>query len=521
MLSAMKDAQVHRQKARDIRLLLTDCDGVLTDGGVYYSARGEEMKRFSMRDGMGVERLRRLANVEVGIVTGEESGAVQRRAEKLQITELHLGAKDKLDTLQKILERRGLSLQQVAYIGDDTNDLQVMRQVGLSACPADAQHAAHQVADYVCGHKGGQGAFREFAEAIIAAQDAQFLFRGGEAFMPQRSMVQIGKRCIGEGQPVYVIAEIGINHNGSLETAKRMIDGAIFAGSDAVKFQKRTPELCVPQDQWSLERDTPWGRMTYIEYRHRVEFNAEQFAEIDRYCAERGIDWFASCWDEPSVDLIETFDPPLYKAASASLTDHALLKKMKATGKPLMISTGMSNMHQIESAVDILGTNGLLLAHSTSTYPCRVEELNLRMILTLKNRYPSVPIGYSGHEVGLAPTWAAVALGASFVERHITLDRAMWGSDHSASVEIMGLHRLVRSTRDIEQALGDGVKRVYASELGAMQKLRRVNVDEEPILEVGSLVAPWSVPAQGSMHPGYGPLAAQTRGNDGGETQRQ
>lgn len=289
--------------------------------------------------------------------------------------------------------------------------------------------------------------------------------------------VTVGRRVIGDGHPVYVIAEIGINHNGSLELAQKLIDGALFAGCDAVKFQKRTPELCVPREQWNIIRDTPWGRLSYIDYRHKIEFGRDEFAAIDRYCRARGIDWFASCWDEPAVDFIAQFDPPLYKAASASLTDHALLRKLRATGKPLMLSCGMSNMNDVKSAVAIIGGANLLLAQSTSAYPCPVEELNLRAIHTLKADFPGVPIGYSGHEVGLAPTWAAVALGASFIERHITLDRAMWGSDQAASVEVMGMHHLVRNLRDIEKALGDGVKRVYPSELAAMRKLRRVPGD--------------------------------------------
>jgi N-acetylneuraminate synthase len=294
--------------------------------------------------------------------------------------------------------------------------------------------------------------------------------------------VKVGDRLIGEGEPVFIIGEIGINHNGSLATAKRLIDGAVFAGCDAVKFQKRTPELCVPYDQWGIERDTPWGRMTYIDYKHKIEFGRAEFAEINRYCRERGILWFASCWDEPSVDFIEQFDPPLYKAASASLTDLPLLRKMQATGKPLMLSSGMSQMGEIETAVTHLTSHNLLLAHATSAYPCPVDQLNLRMILTLKERYPDIPIGYSGHEVGLAPTWAAVALGATFVERHITLDRAMWGSDQAASVEVMGLHHLVRDIRDIEKALGDGIKRVYPAEEKMIEKLRRVKA--APMAEV-------------------------------------
>lgn len=286
--------------------------------------------------------------------------------------------------------------------------------------------------------------------------------------------IKIGDHIIGDGHPVFIIGEIGINHNGDIEIAKKMIDGAKQAGCNAVKFQKRTPELCVPKDQWNLERDTPWGRITYLEYRHKVEFGEKEYKEIDRYCKELGIMWFASCWDEPSVDFIEQFNPPLYKTPSASLTDFDLLKKHKALNKPVMMSTGMSTMEQIEAAVKFFGMDNLLLAHATSSYPCKNEELNLRMIETLRKKYPTIPIGYSGHEVGLAPTWAAVALGACFVERHITLDRAMWGTDQAASVEMGGLQRLVSNIRDIEIALGDGIKKVYESERSQIQKLRRV-----------------------------------------------
>lgn len=288
------------------------------------------------------------------------------------------------------------------------------------------------------------------------------------------SPVRIGNRVVGEGAPVFVIAEIGINHNGSLDLARRLIDAAAQAGCDAVKFQKRTPELCVPREQWRLERETPWGRMSYIEYRHRMEFGAQEYAAIDAHCRERGIVWSASCWDEPSVDFIARFEPAFLKAASASLTDTPLLRAMRRTGLPIIISTGMSTMAEIDAAVAALGHDDLLVAHSTSSYPCAPEELNLRMIATLRERFPYLPIGYSGHEVGLATTWAAVALGACFVERHITLDRALWGSDQAASVEVGGLQRLVTNIRDIEKALGDGVKRVYTSELAQRAKLRRI-----------------------------------------------
>ncbi|HVP71433.1 MAG TPA: N-acetylneuraminate synthase family protein [Gemmatimonadaceae bacterium] len=292
----------------------------------------------------------------------------------------------------------------------------------------------------------------------------------------------------GPDRRVQVIAEIGINHNGSLDLAKLLIDGAVRAGADVVKFQKRTPEICTPAGQWDVERDTPWGRLKYIDYRRRVEFSAEQYAEIDAHCKAKGIAWTASCWDDPSVDVIAAFDPPFLKAASACLTDHGLLRKMKDTGKPLIISTGMSTLEEIDDAVQALGTDDLLIAHSTSTYPCPPAELNLRMIRTLMDRYPGVPIGYSGHETGLATTIAAVALGAEFVERHITLDRALWGSDQAASVELGGLERLVRDIRDAESSLGDGVKRVYESEQGARARLRRVvsRADGEPVFAAAS-----------------------------------
>jgi N-acetylneuraminate synthase len=313
-------------------------------------------------------------------------------------------------------------------------------------------------------------------DRLVAAGPRRFIDR--KENMMSHEGVRIGDHVVGDGRRVLIVAEIGINHNGSLEIARKLIDGAVLAGCDAVKFQKRTPERCVPRDQWQVERDTPWGRMTYIEYRRRIELSERDYQAIDRYCRERGILWFASCWDEESVDFIERFDPPCYKAASASLTDLPLLRRMRSTSKPLMVSTGMSTTEEIDRAVAAVGEDDLLLAHATSTYPCPVEQVNLRMIDTLRRRFPQIPIGYSGHETGLAPTWAAVARGATFVERHITLDRAMWGSDQAASVEIVGLVRLVANIRDIERSLGDGIKRVYEEELVARRKLRRVRGDD-------------------------------------------
>jgi N-acetylneuraminate synthase len=298
--------------------------------------------------------------------------------------------------------------------------------------------------------------------------------------MGTKREILVGERLIGDGHPVFVIAEIGINHNGSMEIAKKIIEGAKAAGCDAVKFQKRTPEVCVPKDQWNIERDTPWGRMTYIDYRYKVEFGKKDYDEIDKFCRRLGILWFASCWDIESVDFMEDFNPPIFKTSSASLTDTELLIRHAKLEKPVIVSTGMSTMEEIENGVDDFGLDNLMIAHSTSSYPCKYEDLNLKMISTLMNQYTNTPIGYSGHETGLSPTWAAVALGAAFVERHITLDRAMWGTDQAASVEVDGFHRLVRNIRDIEIALGDGIKKVYDSELDARNKLRKVKSNAVP-----------------------------------------
>jgi N-acetylneuraminate synthase len=289
--------------------------------------------------------------------------------------------------------------------------------------------------------------------------------------MPRQ--IKIADRLIGDDHPTFIVAEIGINHNGSLDIAKLMIDSAVDSGVDAVKFQKRTPELCVHPEQRDQMRETPWGYIPYIDYRHKVELDEGAYREIDRHCKKKGILWFASVWDEPSADFLEAFDPPCYKLPSAALTDHDLLRHVLSKGKPIILSTGMSTKDQIGTAVDILGTDNLLITHATSSYPCDPNELNLKMIGTLREQFPC-PVGYSGHEVGLVTSVVAVAMGACLVERHYTLDRAMWGTDQAASVEPGGFRRLVKYIRVTEQALGDGVKKVYESEKPSLFKLRRV-----------------------------------------------
>ncbi|MHB1700163.1 MAG: N-acetylneuraminate synthase family protein [Acidobacteriaceae bacterium] len=285
--------------------------------------------------------------------------------------------------------------------------------------------------------------------------------------------IRIGNKLVGDGQPCYVIAEIGINHNGDIDLAKRLISVAIAAGCDAVKFQKRTIDVVYTADELAKPRENPFGT-TNGDLKHGLEFDEEDFAEIDAFCKSAKMPWFVSAWDENSVDVIsKNFDVPCFKIASASLTDDNLLRHTRATGKPIILSTGMSTYAEIDHAVEVLGKKDLILMHTTSTYPANYDELNLKAIPTMRERY-QVPIGYSGHETGIPTSVAASVLGACTVERHITMDRAMWGSDQSASLEPNGISRLVRDIRLCEQSMGDGVKRVYEREVPIIKKLRRV-----------------------------------------------
>ncbi len=284
--------------------------------------------------------------------------------------------------------------------------------------------------------------------------------------------IRMGSKVIGPGKPCYVIAEIGINHNGDIDLAKKLINVALGAGCDAVKFQKRTIDVVYTAEELAKPRESPFGA-TNGDLKRGLEFEIEEYREIDRYCREVKIDWFASCWDEASVDFIAQFSVPCFKIASASLTDDNLLRHTRAVGKPIILSTGMSTIKEIDHAVEVLGTKDLAILHACSTYPAYYEELNLKVIDVLRDRY-GVPVGYSGHETGLPSSVAAAVLGACMIERHITLDRSMWGSDHAASLEPNGITRLVRDIRLIEKSMGDGVKRVLEREQPIIKKLRRV-----------------------------------------------
>lgn len=290
-------------------------------------------------------------------------------------------------------------------------------------------------------------------------------------------IVHIGGYPVGPGCPCFIIAEIGINHNGDMDTALKLIDAAIEAGCQAVKFQKRTVDLVYTPEELIKPRENPFGP-TNGDLKRGLEFGLDQYRIIDAYCRDKGILWFASCWDKTAIDFIETFDPPCHKVASACLTHDDLLRHFKATGRPIILSTGMSTMAQIRHAVELLGLGRLILAHSTSVYPSKVDILNLRVIQTLQQEF-DCPVGYSGHEVGLQTSVAAVALGACLIERHLTLDRAMWGSDQAASIEPHGFARMVRDIRSVESALGDGVKRLLPEEVPVMEKLRRAPLEPD------------------------------------------
>jgi len=284
--------------------------------------------------------------------------------------------------------------------------------------------------------------------------------------------IKIRNKVISEDSPVFFIAEIGINHNGSLKNAKKLIDMADLCEVNAVKFQKRTPEICVPDDKKSQIRETPWGDITYIEYKKKIEFGMEEYKEIDEYCKSKDLIWFASPWDLPSLNFLEKFDLPCYKIASAKLTDRKLLEEVSRLNKPVFLSVGMSTNKEIEKAVNILDQRPLVIMHCNSTYPAPDKELNLNYIKTLKQRYPDHIIGYSGHELGISASLIAAQLGAKVIERHITLDRAMWGTDQAASIEFSGLRRLVRDLKKLEVWKGSGKKVITEREKVVKQKLR-------------------------------------------------
>jgi N-acetylneuraminate synthase len=286
--------------------------------------------------------------------------------------------------------------------------------------------------------------------------------------------IKVGNRYIGEGEPLYLIAEIGINHNGDLQIAKRLIDATWSTGWDCAKFQKRTPDICVPEQQKNVPRQTPWGEMTYLDYKKRIEFEKKEYDYLDRYCKEKPLDWTASVWDIPSLEFLLQYNIPFIKIPSAKITDIELVKASAESGKPLFVSTGMSTLEEVDKMVEILEKytqKNYVLFHTNSTYPAKLNELNLQMIVTLKDRYNCL-VGYSGHEYELEPALMAPIYGASVIERHVTLDHTMWGTDQAASLEIRGMDALEKRIRAIRLIAGDGIKTITDGEKKIREKLR-------------------------------------------------
>lgn len=268
-----------------------------------------------------------------------------------------------------------------------------------------------------------------------------------------------------------VIAEIGINHNGSVELAKRLIDAAVLSGCDYAKFQKRTPDICVPEHQKNKIRKTPWGEITYLDYKKKIEFEQREYDELFEYIKDKPIEIFSSVWDKPSVDFMRQYGGPM-KIGSALITDLDLCRYARNNTDLLIISTGMSTEEEIEKCIESCKPD--VVMHTNSTYPSPVSELNLNYINWLRKKYPNIEIGYSGHEYGLVTTMSTVVMGCSWIERHLTLDRTMWGSDQLASVEPQGFMKLTKGIRDLEQALGLGGPRVcLGSEKEKRDSLRK------------------------------------------------
>jgi YrbI family 3-deoxy-D-manno-octulosonate 8-phosphate phosphatase len=441
-----------------VKLFVMDCDGVLTDGAIYYGNQGESLRRFHTRDGMGVELLRQ-HNIRTALVSGENSPTISRRAEKLRIDKVWLGIKDKRKVLDELKEVFQVSVQEVAYIGDDINDIEIMKSVGFSIAVADANIEVKKVADYVTKAVGGRGAVREAIELILEQKEKMF--------------IDVAGRLVGESEPCFIISEIGNNHQGEIELAKKLIDISHEAGVDAVKFQKRDNAALLTEKGFSKPYlgEHSFGK-TYGEHREYLELNKEEFGLLKQYAESKSLIFFASVWDEPSLDVLEGIDVPLYKIPSADLTNLKLLEKVAEIGKPTILSTGMSYLHEIDTVVEafLRKNDKLILMHCVSIYPHPPNLANMRMIETLRRRY-HLPVGYSSHEDGIFVTSAATLLGAVAIERHITVNKNMRGSDHKASVEREELKELVGLVRLYDKARGDGLKDVLPGEIELRKKL--------------------------------------------------
>jgi len=453
-----------------IRLFVMDCDGVLTDGSIYYGNEGELLRRFHTRDGMGIELLRR-HNIRTAVVSGESSPTISHRATKLGIDKIWLGIKEKKQILSELERTFDVSTDEIAYVGDDINDIEIMKSVGFPIAVADAGIAVKNVARYVTQAPGGRGAVREAVELILEQKE--------------KKVIDVAGRMIGDSHPCFIIAEIGNNHQGEVGLAKKLIDMASETGVNAVKFQKRDIRSLLTEKgfQKPYSGGNSFGK-TYGQHREYLELNQDAFSLLQAYAASKDLVFFASVWDERSVDILEDLDVPLFKIPSADLTNLRLLEKVADIGKPTILSTGMSQLHEIDTTVEFFlkRNENLILMHCVSIYPHPVERVNMKMIETLRQRY-HVPVGYSSHEEGILVSSAAALLGAVAIEKHVTLDRTMRGSDHKASIEKDELKRMVELVRLYETARGDGVKTLLPGEVESRKKLGKSIVARKDIEE--------------------------------------
>ena len=439
----------------DIRFLLCDVDGVLTDGSVYLTEEGSEQRRFSARDGEGIRRARE-AGVQVGFITRERGPIAVSRAKKLGIEEMHEGVEDKGRCVAEIIARRGLKAEQVAYIGDDVPDLAAFAHVGVAIAVANAEEQVKHAAHLVTKAPGGAGAVREVIESILAARVSK----------TGSKMAQITR------ERTYIIAEIGQNHQGDVKIAKELIKRSVEAGVDAVKSQKRHIDSLLNPEEQARVYDSPhaFGK-TYGEHRRALELSMDTHKELFEFAKSLGIDYFCSPWDMISARELRDAGMPVMKIPSAALTHSSMLKEIAGYNMPVILSTGMSSIEEIDVAMKSLEGAEVYLLQCTSAYPCDFEDIHLRVIPELGRRYGKV-VGFSGHHRGVAIDLAAIALGARVIERHFTLDRTWRGSDHAASLEPPGLSRLVRDVRAVERSMGSAIKTVQASEIAPRQKLR-------------------------------------------------
>lgn len=439
-----------------IRLVVLDIDGVLTDNSVYVDNFGKESYKFSKRDGKGIELLR-ATGIEVHAMTSEEfSLSVHFRMTKLGV-KYHFNVKNKKEKLLEIIGSE-FPLEEVAFIGDDVQDLELLRAVKWAFCPQDAHKTVKRVSGIeLLSAKGGRGAVREMVDYIIERNTAVIVKEDGKM------------------KSTSIIAEIGINHNGDIGIAKKLIDVAAVAGCNYVKFQKRTPEVCVPESQKNKMRKVPWEKeeITYIQYKEDIEFGEDDYRELYAHATRAGIEMFASVWDLGSAKFMR-MHTDIVKIPSALLTDHELLEYCRSRFSHRLLSTGMSTEEEIKKAVEIFEPT--VLFHTNSSYPTPIEDLNFGYIPWLREAYPDIDIGYSNHYYGIVPMFAAVALGCSWLECHITLNHDEWGSDQASSIEPSGVFKLVKGVRDLEIALAKGYepRTLYPGEHSKRESLRKL-----------------------------------------------